>query len=260
MLLSPPAAVTPDALLAALTAGADGWLTTDLPGDALRRSLVAVAAGEPGLARHHVTHLIAALRRAAPRTVLRSDGVAVDLTDRELDVLAALAAAPTTRAVADRLVVSEGTVRWHIAQLIRKLQLPTRRDLIALAVDHVGTGAAGGAGAPPPERPGLPAPRTPPDRDRPAAPAAIDDAAFAAGWPRLTDGERRTVELVALGLTNAEIAAAEVVSRHTVDSQVKRAFGKLGVRSRVELTRSLLGAGPDLRPSPRSRPGSGVSC
>ncbi|WP_111767674.1 response regulator transcription factor [Nakamurella deserti] len=244
VLLTPPVAVTPDALLAAVTAGADGWLTTDLPADALRRSLVAVAAGEPGLARHHVAHLITALRRSSPRTVLRSDGVAVDLTDRELDVLSALAAAPTTRAVADRLVVSEGTVRWHIAQLLRKLQLPARQDLIALAVARAG--ARGAGDSPPPGPPVIPTPRTAPDRARPAP---ADDAAFAAGWPRLTDGERRTVELVARGLTNAEIAATGGVSRHTVDSRVKRAFGKLGVRSRVELTRGLLGAGSDPRPA-----------
>lgn len=241
VVLSDPADVDPELLLVTLAAGADGWLTTDLSPAAVCRALLAAAAGEPALSRHHVGHLISALRRSGQRTVSRRDGVPVELTNRELDVLAALAAEPTTRAVAGRLVVSEGTVRWHIAQLTRKLRLTTRQELIELAVE-----LADGSGH------RLPAPRLPHEARPPDAPAAGPDtgpdpgtdAAFAAGWPALTENERRTVRQVALGLTNNEIAVRHGMSRHTVDSHVKRAFGKLGVRSRVELTRSLLAAEP----------------
>ncbi|MEU7834216.1 MULTISPECIES: helix-turn-helix transcriptional regulator [unclassified Nonomuraea] len=48
--------------------------------------------------------------------------------------------------------------------------------------------------------------------------------------------------LVAEGLTNREVATALFVSPHTVDSHLRHAFAKLGVNSRVELTRKVLAA------------------
>jgi DNA-binding NarL/FixJ family response regulator len=51
----------------------------------------------------------------------------------------------------------------------------------------------------------------------------------------LTPAEQRVALLVADGLSNAQIAEQLVLSRHTVDSHVKHALAKLGVRNRVEL-------------------------
>jgi DNA-binding CsgD family transcriptional regulator/tetratricopeptide (TPR) repeat protein len=56
----------------------------------------------------------------------------------------------------------------------------------------------------------------------------------------LTPAERRVAELVATGLTNTQIAAQLMVSRRTVDSHVLAAYRKLGVASRVALTRTIL--------------------
>jgi DNA-binding CsgD family transcriptional regulator len=56
----------------------------------------------------------------------------------------------------------------------------------------------------------------------------------------LTDAEQRVAMLVAEGLTNAQIAGRLVVSRRTVDTQVLAAYRKLGVSSRVALTRLML--------------------
>jgi DNA-binding NarL/FixJ family response regulator len=52
---------------------------------------------------------------------------------------------------------------------------------------------------------------------------------------RLTPAEQRVALLVADGLSNAQIADRLVLSRHTVDSHVKHALAKLGVRNRVAL-------------------------
>jgi DNA-binding CsgD family transcriptional regulator len=52
----------------------------------------------------------------------------------------------------------------------------------------------------------------------------------------LTSREREVVQLLASGHSRHEIAVALGLSRHTVDDHVKRVFGKLGVRSRPELT------------------------
>jgi DNA-binding CsgD family transcriptional regulator len=57
------------------------------------------------------------------------------------------------------------------------------------------------------------------------------------GWASLTDSERRVVNLVAHGMTNRQAAAAAYLSRHTIDFHLRRAFRKLNVSSRVELTR-----------------------
>jgi DNA-binding CsgD family transcriptional regulator/tetratricopeptide (TPR) repeat protein len=56
----------------------------------------------------------------------------------------------------------------------------------------------------------------------------------------LTRAELRVARLVAQGLTNGEVAKALVVSHHTVDSHLRSAFGKLGINSRVELTRLIV--------------------
>jgi DNA-binding CsgD family transcriptional regulator len=58
-----------------------------------------------------------------------------------------------------------------------------------------------------------------------------------AGWTALTDSELAVVRLIAQGLTNRETAVRLFVSPHTVNSHLRHAFTKLGVNSRVELTR-----------------------
>jgi DNA-binding CsgD family transcriptional regulator len=57
------------------------------------------------------------------------------------------------------------------------------------------------------------------------------------GWASLTQTEARISDLVALGLTNIEVAERMFLSRHTVDFHLRQVFRKLQVNSRVELTR-----------------------
>lgn len=59
-------------------------------------------------------------------------------------------------------------------------------------------------------------------------------------WDTLSDSELRVVRLVAEGLTNREVATRLFLSPHTVDSHLRHSFTKLGVNSRVELTRQVL--------------------
>ncbi|MFG3404672.1 AAA family ATPase [Streptomyces sp. NPDC048142] len=61
-----------------------------------------------------------------------------------------------------------------------------------------------------------------------------------ARWSQLTPSELRVVRLVAQGLTNREVAEKLFLSPHTVDSHLRHSFTKLGVTSRVELTRQVL--------------------
>jgi DNA-binding CsgD family transcriptional regulator len=57
------------------------------------------------------------------------------------------------------------------------------------------------------------------------------------GWAALTDSELGVARLVAEGLTNREVAERLFVSPHTVNSHLRQVFAKLGVNSRVALTR-----------------------
>lgn len=57
------------------------------------------------------------------------------------------------------------------------------------------------------------------------------------GWASLTDTEQSVARLVAQGLTNRQAADQMFLSRHTIVFHLRQVFSKLGVASRVELTR-----------------------
>jgi len=63
----------------------------------------------------------------------------------------------------------------------------------------------------------------------------------AADGDQLTEAERRVVDLVVAGHTNAEVAAQLFMAERTVESHLTRAYRKLGVRSRTQLARALRG-------------------
>ena len=60
------------------------------------------------------------------------------------------------------------------------------------------------------------------------------------GWASLTNGELAVVRVVAEGLTSREAAAQLYLSADTVNTHLRHAFTKLGIRSRVELARLVL--------------------
>jgi DNA-binding CsgD family transcriptional regulator len=63
------------------------------------------------------------------------------------------------------------------------------------------------------------------------------------GLAALTRAEQEVVRLVAQGGTNREVAARLFLSPHTVNTHLRNAFTKLGVRSRVELARRVAAEG-----------------
>ena len=64
------------------------------------------------------------------------------------------------------------------------------------------------------------------------------------GWDSLTGTEQTTARLVAQGLNNGQVAARMYISTHTVAHHLRQTFRKLGIASRVELTRIVLEQAP----------------
>lgn len=113
-------------LMAALSAGADGYLLKNAEPEELCRAIRQVAAGHSVLAPEVTAQVI-----QAARTVQR--GPAVPLTPREEEVLTELAVGATTALIAARLVISESTVKTHVRHLLEKLEASNRTEAVARA-------------------------------------------------------------------------------------------------------------------------------
>ena len=108
----------------ALDAGAVGYLLKDVRPEALVNAVREAAAGR------------GAVDAAAMRAMMRlSDGlVGHDLTERE--VLRLLATGMTNDEIAEKLVVSSGTVRIQVSSILMKLHAPNRTTAALIAIDH----------------------------------------------------------------------------------------------------------------------------
>jgi DNA-binding NarL/FixJ family response regulator len=117
----------------ALHAGADGYLLKDMDAERLPHALAGVIAGEAAIPRRLVTQLVEDYRDAAGRRRgLVADDVRAHLTSREWEVLDLLRRGISTREIARRLVVSEATVRSHVAAVLRKLGVATRAEAMRM--------------------------------------------------------------------------------------------------------------------------------
>jgi DNA-binding NarL/FixJ family response regulator len=118
--------------LAALQAGAAGFISKDADVDVLARTLAAVHAGEAAISRTMTRRVIEAFRSAARDTSgLRP--IDSPLTSREWQVVDLLAPGHSTDDIADALFLSTETVRSHVKNIMRKLEVHSRADAVAAA-------------------------------------------------------------------------------------------------------------------------------
>lgn len=106
-------------ILAAIEAGAAGYLLKDAAPDELVAGIRAAAAGESALAP-----------RVAQRMVQRMRSPATSVTPRELEVLQLAAQGLTNAQIAAKLIVTEATVKSHLAHLFTKLDVASRTSAI----------------------------------------------------------------------------------------------------------------------------------
>lgn len=113
----------------ALRAGALSYVLKDIGSDALADAIRSAARGDAVLHPRVARRVVDELRGGRDRP-----GQAISsLTDRELEVVRLVAAGLTNSQLADRLVLSEKTVKGHISNVLAKLQLNDRTQLAVLA-------------------------------------------------------------------------------------------------------------------------------
>jgi DNA-binding NarL/FixJ family response regulator len=133
-----------ETLLAAIRAGAAGYLLKSEPPERIVGFLRGVVRGEAALSGAVARRLLDEVRGDGERRV--PDAVAARLSARELEVLLLLDDHLSTDQVAARLAISEHTVRAHVKNLLRKLRVSSRREALELlnsgALSSMTTGTA----------------------------------------------------------------------------------------------------------------------
>ncbi|WP_049558813.1 response regulator [Nonomuraea sp. SBT364] len=125
---------------AALRAGASGFLLKDAPADELVAAVRTVHAGDAVIAPSTTRRL---LDHVAP-TLPRPANPAVELTEREREVLRHIALGETNAEIAGALYMAEGTVKTHVGRILAKLRLRDRVQAVIWAYEHGYARAADG--------------------------------------------------------------------------------------------------------------------
>ncbi|MEV4673872.1 MULTISPECIES: response regulator [Actinomadura] len=109
-------------ILAAIEAGATGYLLKDAPPDRLFAAIRSAAAGDSALAPSVASRLLGRMRTPA-----------ATLTARELDVLGLVAEGLSNRQISKRLFLSETTIKTHLVHIYAKLGVDSRTAAVAAA-------------------------------------------------------------------------------------------------------------------------------
>jgi DNA-binding NarL/FixJ family response regulator len=121
-------------IMAALTAGARGYLTKNSGRQDIARAIRAAAAGQSVLDRAVQDRLLASTRAARPPVAQQQPPV--DLTPREREVLTLIGQGLSNRGIAEQLFISEATVKTHINNLFAKAGIRDRADAVRRALAY----------------------------------------------------------------------------------------------------------------------------
>lgn len=118
-------------LLDAVAAGAQGYLVKTTPPDELRRALWKAAHGEPVFSPALAALLLGEFRRMA-----KDAGPLQPLSEREREVLQYVARGHTYKEIGEQLYIAEKTVENHVRNILNKLHLNRKQELIRYALEH----------------------------------------------------------------------------------------------------------------------------
>jgi NarL family two-component system response regulator LiaR len=113
----------------ALQAGAIGYLLKDVTALELANAIRAAYAGKPTLAPEAAQALIQATR-------LPAEKIGFDLTGREHEVLALMSKGLNNNDIAERLVVSRSTAKFHVSSILSKLGATSRTEAVSIALQN----------------------------------------------------------------------------------------------------------------------------
>jgi DNA-binding NarL/FixJ family response regulator len=119
----------------AVRLGAVGLVLKERAGTTLLRAIERVYAGEVWLERTMMASVLQRMTRTSHRTDPEADKIAT-LTAREREVIALIGEGLRNRQVADRLFISETTVRHHLTSIYDKLDVADRLELVIYAYRH----------------------------------------------------------------------------------------------------------------------------
>jgi two-component system nitrate/nitrite response regulator NarL len=121
-------------LYASLRVGAAGYLLKDIAPAELVEAVLAAGRGEPRIPASMAGRLLQELAGAAPEP---SADPLESLSEREREVLGLLAEGLRNREIAERLVISEATVKTHVRHVLEKLHFRNRAEAAAFAARHL---------------------------------------------------------------------------------------------------------------------------
>jgi two-component system NarL family response regulator len=116
-----------ETLIESIQSGAVGYLHKNMPISQLLMSLRAIQRGEVALSRKMMSHLVVELQRRG-KTINNYDESFAALTPREREILQYLAENATNKEIAERLVISENTVKVHVHNILDKLDCINRHE------------------------------------------------------------------------------------------------------------------------------------
>lgn len=117
-------------ILAAVEAGADGYLIKNLDGEEFIDMLDGISRGEAAMTRQTAGRLLHRLSQPKP-----SPGDGTDeLTDREVELLSCVAQGMSNREIAGELSISENTVKFHMKNIIQKLRVANRTEAVTVGI------------------------------------------------------------------------------------------------------------------------------
>ncbi|MFC9058489.1 response regulator [Streptomyces sp. NPDC057074] len=124
-----------ESILGALGAGARGYLTKNAGRQDITRAIRAAGAGQSVLDREVQNRLLATARARTPAPRAAGQPLPADLTPREREVLALIGQGLSNRGIAEKLFISEATVKTHINNLFAKSHIRDRAEAVRRAIE-----------------------------------------------------------------------------------------------------------------------------